>query len=59
MHADVELTDGAAKKHAADYGYTCPVLIDRKHELVQRISDGDARSNRRFTGRANTLSRQD
>jgi hypothetical protein len=37
VHADRELTDAAAKKHAADYGFTCPVLIDRKHELVRRV----------------------
>ena len=37
VHADRELTDAAAKKHAADYGFTCPVLIDRKHELVHRL----------------------
>lgn len=35
VHGDRDLSDASAKKHASDYGFTCPVLIDRKHELVR------------------------
>lgn len=37
IHVDPALTPKDARKHAADYGYTIPVLIDRKHELVSRL----------------------
>ena len=37
VHADPELTAVDAKKHASAYGFTCPILIDRKHELVRRV----------------------
>lgn len=37
VHSDPDLTEDRAKKHAADYGFTCPVLIDRKLELVHRL----------------------
>jgi thiol-disulfide isomerase/thioredoxin len=37
VHADATLVDAEAKKHAADYGFTCPVLVDRKHELVRQL----------------------
>jgi len=34
VHADPDLAPADAKKHAADYGYDCPVLMDRKKELA-------------------------
>jgi hypothetical protein len=34
VHADADLSDAQAKKHAADFGFTCPVMVDRKHALV-------------------------
>jgi thiol-disulfide isomerase/thioredoxin len=37
VHSDPDLTMEAAKKHAADYGFTCPILIDRKHDLVHAL----------------------
>jgi thiol-disulfide isomerase/thioredoxin len=37
VHSDPELSAADAKKHAADYGFTCPVLIDRKHEIVKHV----------------------
>jgi peroxiredoxin len=37
VHVDPTLTVAAARKHAKDYGYTIPVLIDTKHELVARL----------------------
>ena len=37
VHADPDLTPDDAKKHAADFGYTCPVLMDPKKELVSRL----------------------
>lgn len=35
VHADPEVTLEAAKKHAKEYGYTCPVLRDPAHVLVK------------------------
>jgi thiol-disulfide isomerase/thioredoxin len=37
VHSDPDVTAADAKKHAGDYGFTCPVLIDRKHELAKRV----------------------
>jgi hypothetical protein len=34
VHADPDLAPADAKKHAADYGYGCPVLMDPKKELA-------------------------
>lgn len=36
VHADPDVTVEAARKHAKDYGYTCPVLRDPTHLLVKR-----------------------
>ncbi|HZK80214.1 MAG TPA: redoxin domain-containing protein [Humisphaera sp.] len=36
-YPDGDLTPADAKKHAADYGYTCPALLDRKRELAHRL----------------------
>ena len=35
VHVDPELTPAAARAHAKEYGITCPVLIDAKHQLVK------------------------
>ena len=35
VHVDPELTPAGARKHAEEYGLTCPVLIDVKHRLVK------------------------
>jgi peroxiredoxin len=35
VHVDPDLTVEAARKHAKEYGLTCPILIDVKHELVK------------------------
>ncbi|MBM3993461.1 MAG: redoxin domain-containing protein [Planctomycetes bacterium] len=35
VHVDPDLTPEAARKHAKEYGLTCPILIDAKHELVK------------------------
>jgi peroxiredoxin len=35
VHADPDVTAAQAKKHAKDYGLTCPVLLDPKHKLVK------------------------
>ena len=35
VHAQADLTAEAARKHAAEFGYDCPVLLDPKHELVK------------------------
>lgn len=37
VQVDPDLTLEAAKKHAKEFGYTCPVLLDPKHELVARV----------------------
>jgi hypothetical protein len=34
VHADPDLTADEARKHAAEYGLTLPVLLDSKHQLV-------------------------
>jgi len=38
VHVDSTLSQSAAIKHARDFGYTIPVLIDRQHDLVKRLS---------------------
>jgi peroxiredoxin len=35
VHVDPDLTPAAAQAHAKEYGITCPVLIDAKHQLVK------------------------
>jgi peroxiredoxin len=35
VHVDPDLTPKAAAEHAKEYGFTCPVLIDAKHQLVK------------------------
>ena len=35
VHADPDVTVAAAKKHAKEYGYACPVLLDPTHLLVK------------------------
>ena len=35
VHADPRLKAEAAAAHAREYGFSCPVLLDRKHELVK------------------------
>lgn len=37
IHVDPTLTVEAARKHASDYGYSIPVMIDARHELVGRL----------------------
>ncbi len=37
VHVDPELTDGDAAKHAEEYRYKLPVLVDRKHDLVRAL----------------------
>jgi|ERR1051325_8175999 hypothetical protein len=34
IHADPDVTVEQAKKHAKEFGYSCPVLLDPKHVLV-------------------------
>jgi thiol-disulfide isomerase/thioredoxin len=35
VQTDRALTLGEAKSHAKQYGFTCPVLLDKKHDLVR------------------------
>jgi thiol-disulfide isomerase/thioredoxin len=37
IHVDPTLSTADAVKHAKDFGYQLPVLIDRKHDLVGRV----------------------
>jgi peroxiredoxin len=37
IHVDATLSSEGAAKHAKAYGYTIPVIIDSKHELVGRL----------------------
>lgn len=37
IHVDPMLTLDGARKHAKDFGYSIPVLIDAHHELVARL----------------------
>jgi hypothetical protein len=34
VYVDPDLTAAAARKHAAAFGYRCPVLLDPRHQLV-------------------------
>ena len=35
VHVDPDLKTDEARKHAEEFGYHCPVLIDAKHQLVE------------------------
>lgn len=35
VHVDPQLTEAAARDHAKSFGYHCPILIDRQHQLVK------------------------
>src|SRR3954454_23861749 len=35
VQVDPDLTPEAAARHARDFGYTCPVLLDTHHKLVE------------------------
>src|SRR5437667_12830655 len=35
VHVDPELKPEGARAHAQEYGITCPVLIDARHQLVK------------------------
>lgn len=37
VHADPDLLAADAKKHASDYGYGCPVLMDGKKQLAGQL----------------------
>ncbi len=37
VQVDPDLSTEAARAHARDYGYVCPVLLDRAHALVTRL----------------------
>lgn len=36
VHIDPDITREAARQHATDFGYTCPVLLDSHHHLVKK-----------------------
>ena len=38
VQTDPNVKAADAVAHAKEYGFTCPVLLDRKHELVKRAS---------------------
>lgn len=37
VHVDPDVTEERARRHAKDFGYESPVLIDAEHALVQRL----------------------
>jgi len=37
VHVDPAVTIEQARKHAADFGYTCPVVVDPTHQLVKAV----------------------
>ena len=36
VHVDPELSVADAKKHSSEFGHTCPIVLDKTHELVRR-----------------------
>jgi hypothetical protein len=36
VQVDPDLDSAQARQHAREYGYSCPVVLDRRHVLVQR-----------------------
>ena len=36
VHSDPDLTASAARQHAKEFGYRCPVLLDRAHALAKK-----------------------
>jgi thiol-disulfide isomerase/thioredoxin len=36
VHVDPDLSVADAAKHAKEYGHTCPIVLDGKHQLVRR-----------------------
>jgi hypothetical protein len=37
VHCDADVTNESAARHAKEFGYTCPVLMDRKHALARQL----------------------
>jgi len=35
VHVDPDVTTADARKHAEEYGHTCPVILDSRHVLVK------------------------
>lgn len=36
VYSEPDLSPAAAKQHAHEYGYTCPLILDPKHRLVHK-----------------------
>ena len=37
VYAMKDLSESDARQHAKAYGYSCPAIIDRRHELVDAV----------------------
>jgi hypothetical protein len=37
VHVDRQITATQAQTHATEYGYACPILLDRDHQLVSAV----------------------
>lgn len=37
VHVDSDVTTKDAREHAKDYGYTCPVILDPEHKIVNFV----------------------
>ena len=63
VYVDPDLTTDAAKKHAKDYGYECPVICDNSLKLVEQtgvtiapeVAVLDANGKRLYRGRIDNL----
>jgi hypothetical protein len=63
VQVDPDLTVADARQHARDYGFPCPVVLDREHKLVQhagatRVPEAvvfSADGERRYRGRIDDL----
>lgn len=62
-HVDRALTAADARKHALDYGFRCPILLDAQHALVKALGATrtpqvfllDAKGRTVYRGRINNL----
>ncbi len=61
VHVDPDVTAEDARRHTGAYGYTCPVLLDARHQLVKAVGAKitpeavviDARGKQVYHGRIN------
>ena len=37
VYSEADITAESARKHAADYGYMCPIVLDANHSLARKL----------------------